>query len=280
MESRKRKILFVVEGKKKEISIFNNLSDVFFKGKCEITPVPVPADMNIYMLFDVMKKDDFQVDVVEVLREKVPVAKEILTNYVRDDFSEVYFFFDFDEQTNNLHYAKKTDNINVLEEMLKKLDNETELGKLYISYPMVEAFRDFLLGDCQTANGSCFRARSDFGTYKKDSGKKIENNRISTYNFPKWKEVISCYIYRISCLFKLKNLNRDEFINLISSFSIFQRQMTFYKKNEEIFVLSCLPQFLIDYSEIYWNDTIKKRKKPINHAKCDIVRTKEKNKTI
>ena len=63
----------------------------------------------------------------------------------REDFSEGYLFFDYDGHQKNL---SKYDEKDALEQMLMSFDNETENGKLYISYPMVEALRDFEPGIC------------------------------------------------------------------------------------------------------------------------------------
>ena len=56
------------------------------------------------------------------------------------DFSEVYLFFDYDGHHNNI--PKKLSGKDALEEMLETFNNETELGKLYVSYPMVEAIKE------------------------------------------------------------------------------------------------------------------------------------------
>ena len=63
----------------------------------------------------------------------------------RDDFSEVFLFFDYDAHQTNLG---KSDDVDVINQMLESFDNETENGKLYISYPMVEALRDFEADKC------------------------------------------------------------------------------------------------------------------------------------
>ena len=63
----------------------------------------------------------------------------------RDDFSEVYLLFDYDTHQTNLG---RKDDVDAVAQMLESFDNETENGKLYISYPMVEALRDYKPGIC------------------------------------------------------------------------------------------------------------------------------------
>ena len=95
------------------------------------------------MLWKKLKADDFDTDIIEVLRESNKKIREQLEGLSRDDFSEVFLFFDYDVHQTNLG---KADDGDVINQMLESFDNETENGKLYISYPMVEALRDFEAG--------------------------------------------------------------------------------------------------------------------------------------
>ena len=265
MSEKKKRFLFIVEGAKREMDIFDNFASVFFNDKSEVVTVSAPADMNIYMLYDALKKDNFETDIVEVLKERVAKARKIIKNFTRNSFAEVYLFFDFDAHANNL---RKKSNVEVLKEMFEVFNNETELGKLYISYPMVEAIRDHDPNDCGVVSGSCFRNRTDFGTYKKDSASLVDNNDVGSYDFVKWMTAISNYVYRSSCLFCKTELSRDDFLNSVSPIAIFDKQIAIYSKSENVFVLSCLPEFLIDYSTKYWDASIGKRKKPILRNGC------------
>ena len=266
MSEKKKRFLFVVEGAKREMDIFENFASVFFNDKSEIITISAPADMNIYMLYDVLKKDNFETDIVEVLKERVSKARSILKNYTRNSFAEIYLFFDFDAHANNL---RKKSNVEVLKEMLEVFNNETELGKLYISYPMVEAIRDHEPNDCGVVSGSCFRNRTDFGTYKRDSANLVENNNIANYDFAKWMTAVCNYVYRSSCFFGKDKLDRYDFVDSISPLSIFNKQIAVYEKSDDVFILSCLPEFLIDYSTKYWDTSIGKRKKPVFRKGCD-----------
>lgn len=265
MGKKKKLFLFVVEGIKREIDLFKNFADVFFSDKSDVITISAPADMNIYMLYDVLKADDFETDIVEVIKEKSPEAREILKDYTRDSFAEIYLFFDFDAHANNL---KKKDNVEALKEMLEAFNNETELGKLYISYPMVEALRDHVADSCEVISGGCYRNRMSFGNYKEDSAKNSFNNDVGKYDYPKWMSIVRNYVYRMSCLFSKKALERDEFVNANDPLSIFDKQMIAYELSDNIFVLSCLPEFLIDYSEKYWDESVGKRKRPVLRKGC------------
>ena len=253
-------ILLVVEGAEREIEYFSNLSRVCLESQGGALVLPVPADMNVYMLWSKMKDDSFETDIVEVLRENVPKAREALKGYTRDSFSEVYLFFDFDEHTNNI--PKGADNLSVLAEMLEQFDNETELGKLYISYPMIEALRDFSPGACKTSSGICFVNREGFLDYKELSASQSAQVQVGKYTFLDWEHSIENYVYRLCCLLRWSVIDRDRYIAECAPSSLFAVERTLYANNKGIFVLSAAPAFLLDYSLKFWTAAISNRKRP------------------
>lgn len=54
--------------------------------------ITLPAGQNIYMLWKKLKEDDFDTDIIEVLREDYKELEEQLNGLSRDVFSEVYLF--------------------------------------------------------------------------------------------------------------------------------------------------------------------------------------------
>ena len=94
MENRDYKA-FIVEGEAREPQVIDNISKVFFShGNFKI--ITLPAGENIYMLWKKLKADDFDTDIIEVLRESNKKIEDQLMGLSRDDFSEVYLFFDYD----------------------------------------------------------------------------------------------------------------------------------------------------------------------------------------
>ena len=68
---------FIVEGEAREPLIIDNISKVFFQhGNFKI--ITLPAGENIYMLWKKLKEDDFDTDIIEVLRENNEEIKEQL----------------------------------------------------------------------------------------------------------------------------------------------------------------------------------------------------------
>ena len=120
-------ILFIVEGEVDEVNILGNDT----KGLLSLIGVNanVVAVANpIYELYDFLHNDEYE-DIVSYLKFK----KKIQIERAKGAFSAIYLVFDFEH-----HYKKYSDEKII--EMLKFFNNETENGKLYISYPMIEAF--------------------------------------------------------------------------------------------------------------------------------------------
>lgn len=82
---------FIVEGEAREPLIIDNISKVFFM-HANFKIITLPAGQNIYMLWKKLKADNFDTDIIEVLREEHEELKEQLEGINRDDFSEVYLF--------------------------------------------------------------------------------------------------------------------------------------------------------------------------------------------
>lgn len=149
-------MLFIFEGKKTEPSIFRTLEKLYFPQDTEKTVCCF--GYSIYELYRLMNGSDFTEDVVSVIKNKMSGKPDNPLEHFTDaaDFSEVFLFFDYDFQNNNL----PPDEIDrQLEEMLCFFDDETENGKLYVNYPMVESIKcTDKLPDCNFINYKATRA--------------------------------------------------------------------------------------------------------------------------
>ena len=131
-------ILFVFEGEKTENQIANNLLSFFIKEEDKVV-VKSAYKTDIYWLYNQIIQDD-DLDIFHLLKEK----NDHLKDYPRDIFSQIYLFFDYDG-----HIA--TASPEKVEKLLKFFNEETNNGKLYVSYPMVEAIKCYQSKD-QTKN--------------------------------------------------------------------------------------------------------------------------------
>lgn len=131
--------LFIFEGKR-EPQVFDTLEKLFFESKETDQRVVCCYNSNIYSLYQHYMRYDGGANIVTVLQEVMqgrndnPFTDEMLVS----DFGEIYLFFDYD--FHDSHFTLEEINQH-LKEMLQIFDNETENGKLYISYPMIEALR-------------------------------------------------------------------------------------------------------------------------------------------
>lgn len=89
-----------MKGDDREPQIIENISKVFFSHH-NFKIISLPAGKNIYMLWNQLKSDDFETDIIEVVRESNEQSKKALKGLSREDFSEVYLLFDYDPHQRN-----------------------------------------------------------------------------------------------------------------------------------------------------------------------------------
>ncbi len=125
-------ILFVFEGGVAEPHIFESLKHLYFTQE-EIQTVCCGHDLPT--LYSRLKNNGYD------LFRSLPLAENniVIPENKRIDtlFSQVFLFFDYDFQhRGGTEYVN-----NILDEMLDFFNDETENGKLYINYPMVESLK-------------------------------------------------------------------------------------------------------------------------------------------
>lgn len=234
--------LFIVEGEARDLHFANWMKQCFMKSSEDVKVICLPAEQNIYMLYEKLSEDDFETDVVEVLRESVPDAAECLKEVARDSVDQVYLFFDYDPHQNNVPSAVAD---SMVEKLIYTFDNENENGKLYISYPMVEALYDYREGQCQSHSG-CFIDASNICSYKRLAGE--GNQNVGKHmGFEQWKASISCFVLRCKCLLNIEDMSFDLFREKVSVISLYLEERRLLREEGKVFVLSAFPEFLLDY---------------------------------
>jgi len=240
------KILFIFEGEITEDQVVANLEKTFFSSRN--TTVKCVYGGEIYQIYKAIKADE-DLDTFNLIKERNTKNAAILANYNRDDFAEIYMFFDYDG-----HSDKADDN--KFEELLEFFNEETEKGKLYVSYPMVEALKHIC--DYETFKDLSVECKRNI-KYKSivHSSSLNELQHFKKYDSAIWKKVIETHLKKANFItndiFELP----DE---LISQIAIFSKQLEKYIMiSETVAVLSAFPLFLHDY---YGNEGIKKRLLP------------------
>ncbi|SMM99714.1 hypothetical protein SPONN_898 [uncultured Candidatus Thioglobus sp.] len=214
--------LFVFEGEKQEKKYLNAFLEAL---SIDINRIEVAFCTHIYTLYDKLKNSE-GLDTFDLLEEE-HVALDS-QDYDRDDIARIYLFFDYDG-----HAPEANDE--VIQKMLEIFDNETEQGKLYISYPMLEALRD--------TENLVFKIK-DGGEYKQNVGNAGIQN-ITRLNEQKFKDLTLNHLRKAN---DLVNNNPEIPKQLIEQSDIFGAQLTKHiKPKKEVAVLSALPLFYLDY---------------------------------
>lgn len=130
MAENKSKVLVLVEGEKTDVNLMKHLFEIYgiFKSH-EI----VSYNSNIYSLYNEMfcENNPENVDLLQLLKEREPNPdKKLIFN---ERYSDILLIFDLDPQDTFF----SADN---LKEMIAYFVESSDMGKLYINYPMVESF--------------------------------------------------------------------------------------------------------------------------------------------
>jgi hypothetical protein len=190
---------------------------------------------EIYSLFHKMKNDP-DLDLFSLLKES-PKNNGLLDGISKEQVSEIYLFFDYDGHAP----AASDDKLN---EMLNFFNEETDNGKLYLSYPMVEALRHLHPNvDFSSVVVDCKRNIRYKHLVSQATTRAYHN--VGIYTDAQWQHVISEHCK------KLQHLMVDEY-ELPDKYydqpSVFAKQLEKHiEPNENVAVLSAFPVFLLDY---------------------------------
>lgn len=226
------RILFVFEGARSEEIISKNLTRHFFANNEVIT---CAYCNNIYSLYKEII-DDLDLDTFVLLSE-LPQNARTLSGYKRSDFSEIYFFFDYDG-----HDSLADDDVII--EMLDVFYEETERGKLMLSYPMVEAIKHFPFGE----DFEFLKVKAKENIHYKNV---VETESVHTYKqiahytWEDWKFILEMHLLKANKIVG----GRFEFpMEELSQIRIFKAQLNqFILVDDSVAVLSAFPLFIYDY---------------------------------
>ena len=263
-------ILFIVEGKKLEPEIIERMIHVYGL-KCVITSVCT----NIHAIYQTLKKDDGFSDIIPVLKEFFIEEIEKLESGVlkkgqRDQLDQAktdlkklngkfayrYLVFDselqhgeFDASVSREEQIEK--NCNELKDMLEFFNNESDQGKLYVNYPMMESYRD-----CDAFFDEGYKDRMVAldvlfaGKYKEQVGKrKLSNVRTEKIGKEDFDQLIRMNVFKLNRI-STENWMRmkyDDFIVHSDQQSILSAEQNFMAKENAIAILNTLLFFTLDY---------------------------------
>ncbi|MEB3800751.1 hypothetical protein INQ45_06610 [Flavobacterium columnare] len=235
------KVLFIFEGPKLEKLITDNLTQFFVN---ENTVITCAYCTTIYKMYSEISEDE-DLDTFNLLKD-MEINKEKLKDFKRSDFAQIYMFFDYDGHATNASDEK-------IKKLLEFFNEETEKGKLYISYPMVEAFKHIEDFDAFEELKVPCKENIDYKRIVRQKG--LESlKHIINYEIDNWSELINAHLK------KMNKIVHNSYIfpnDIIEQIIIFDNQLTKYiNLDKTVGVLSAFPVFLHDY---YGNEEIKKR---------------------
>ena len=236
------KVLFVFEGGRAEKQIVANMQKFYLN---ENTTVKCVYGAEIYQIYKEIEADN-DLDTFSLIKKRNKADNTLLDNYNRDDFAEIYMFFDYDG-----HSTLADDN--TLTRLLEFFNEETEKGKLFISYPMVEALKH--VGDYRTFKDVTIKCKLNikYKTLVADESLK-ELLNFNSYLLETWLTLLNLHLKKMNFII---NSSYSYPQKLYSQKEIFSQQLEKYITPHSIVaVLSSFPIFLHDY---YGNKEIKKQ---------------------
>jgi len=227
-------ILFVFEGAKTEKIIVDSLLR-YYLSDGERRIIKSSFNTDIYTLYKEIREDE-DLDIFSLIKER----NEELKNYNRESFSQVFLFFDYDGHSNNASDDKISD-------LLSFFCQETDKGKLYISYPMIESIKCI----------SDLNNEDDFynHVYAIDQCSNFKNHvsnyacksliHFSSYDEYRWKSIIRLHCSKANFLLKGDKVFP---MSNIEQFDIFEMQKNkFITPSGVVSVLGSFPFLLLDY---------------------------------
>lgn len=243
-------ILFVFEGAKDEPCIYDGVRDV-----CGIKDdIVCVFNAGIHSLYkDVFINDlDLFLSLSERLRAH---GDSTLKDYKASDISETYLFFDYDLHDKHIPLAQLNEEIM---EMLEFFNEETEHGKLYINYPMLESVKytkelpddnyyKYVVKRADCCNFKDIAAKFSYYNDFQFLFPRDSKGRSNKYLNENWEHI------------RKQNLCKANFVcngiyemptckEVISQANIFQSQLDKYLiPNDEVSILNSFPMFIFEY---------------------------------
>lgn len=262
----KKCIAFIYEGVSAEDRLLANMQKAYFSEFSDVYIFNLPADGNIYMLWKKLVEDEFETNIIEVLKEMSTEAKERIEKMglQASQFSEVYLFFDYDghaaqfaeetikqadELCRSLGMKEIKNKRDLLERMLDVFDNETEQGKLYISYPMVESIKE-ISAKTKTYE-RLYLMLEEIQDYKSSMDTKTEYGNYLTITKEMWTIACKASLRRASLIVRnTEQCTYEQFIQQVTQLAIYHAQKQYYINNPSgyyLAILNSIPLFLLEY---------------------------------
>lgn len=227
------KIIIIVEGAKTDFRLMEHLLDVYgISNRHEI----VSFNTNIYTLYNEMfvGGEPETMDVLQVLKEREhdPQKRRLLD----ENYSDILLVFDFEPQADDFSAEK-------ISEMLDYFAESSDMGKLYINYPMVEAFYHMKsIPDEEYSNRTV--DYDDVWNYKTIVNRECRNGDYKKFAINK----AECDIVIRQNIDKGKSVSGDTEGVLPSSTKVLQNELQLLDRENKISVLCTCAYYIAEYN--------------------------------
>lgn len=237
MAKSKSKILVLVEGAKTDVRLMEHLLNIY--GISEKHTI-VPYYTNIYALYNEMFRDNKpdEIDLRQLLkeREQDPEKKPIFD----ENYSDMLLIFDLDPHDPAFSADK-------IREMSEYFVESTNMGKLYINYPMVEAFYH-MKEIPDSAYNSRYATMEELKTGKYKERVNRENRDRSYSKFAVNKDECNTVIRQNIDKGLLLCGNSKQQDSLPNSAEILSVQLDTIEKEQRMAVLCTCSFYIVDYN--------------------------------
>lgn len=241
-------ILFIFEGASYEPSLYEGIKSLFFSKREK--QVLCSFCSSIYTFYKRLKDEyDGFADVVDVLKIELAKTdpKNELFKYKSADFESIYLFFDYDFYRGNLNVKNAQ-----IKELLEYFNEETNYGRLFISYPMIESiqytkelpdsnFHQYIVKRADSIGEKFKKEAKQFCFYRGYAFLKDADN---------WMHIVKQNVIKANELTKDTlswPLNKDD----VEQMAVFKAQLRKHvKPNAEVAILNAFPLFLFYYFPI------------------------------
>ena len=233
------KILFICEGEKAEKKFCNLIIDKYFNVNSKEKEY-VAFGTNIYGLYDELIKD-YGLDVTTLITLKAKEKRDMY-NYsklLKGNFAETFLIFDFDPQSPQYSSHK-------IKKMIKYFDNETENGKLYINYPMLESFKHFKHLPDLYFNNYVVKLE-DCINYKEYVSKISCINHFGLINEEQLKIIVAQNLKKYNIISNSDINDYNDYLANFSQLNLLNVQLESINNNNELYVLNSSVFWGIDY---------------------------------
>lgn len=237
MNRKKPKILVLVEGEKTDVRLMRQLFNIYeLDAQYEI----VSYGTNIYTLYNAMfanEEPEF-LNILQVLKER---EKDQERKLIFDEkYSDILLIFDLEPQDPQFSEEK-------IMRMASHFIESSDMGKLYLNYPMVESFYHMKsIPDAEYNSRFARLSELTEHTYKRRVNTENRNHDYSKFAVNRRE----CNIVIKQNVGKAWDIIKEKGTEIFSpeAIKVLEKQLFHIRENKLVFVLCTCIFFIVDYN--------------------------------